>query len=302
MVSPDDFAFNAETAASNVFQHLPEQANIQNKALTEFQTMRAWLHANGIKVITLSSRIGQVTPDAVFPNNWFSTFVQPDGRTAIFIYPMLTPNRQAEVQIEELTQALQEHGIRVGDVIDLRTHAKSDEALEGTGSLVLDHQHKIAFASLSPRTSPSLLKIFAELSGYEVVTFSSEDMNHQRIYHTNVMMSIGNQFIVICLESIRDKQERWLVENKLQQTAKEIIPISLEQMHAMAGNILELKTEGAASCLVMSQTAHQHFTAQQIEQLSSFAQPCIVQIDTIEQVGGGSARCMLAEIFTSAFA
>jgi len=295
MVEPNDFAYNAQTAKSNTFQNQSSHTNVQSAAMDEFDKMVKTLSHQGITVITMPSRHDVKTPDAVFPNNWFSLHHNGKEDTVI-IYSMLTPNRRAEVRVSELLKQLKRSGHPVHQVIDLRDKP-SLGVLEGTGSLVFDRAHRKVYASISPRTSPKAVKYLADLLGYQPVMFHSYDKNNKLIYHTNVMMSVGKDFSAVCLECIRSNDEREALVQSLKKSGKTIISLSQEQINLMTGNILELKTHGGAAVIVMSQTAYQHFTKEQREQLEKLAKLVPVNIETIEKIGGGSARCMLAEVF-----
>lgn len=297
MVSPDDFGFNAETAGSNLFQHrVADTGNVQKQALQEFDGMVAKLRAAGIRVVRLPSRMDVKTPDAVFPNNWFSLHLLSPRERVLVGYPMLAPNRRAERRLGELGRRLAADGLPVGRAIDLSSSEQQGKFLEGTGSMVLDRAHRITYAALSPRTESSVLQDFAQKLQYRPVSFRSYDRGGVPVYHTNVMMSVGKRFAVICAESIRDQAERDAVLGELRRTGKHIIPITLEQMGTMCGNILELRSP-KGPLIVMSQTAYDHFSPQQRKELQRFGKLMPMQIPTIEAIGGGSARCMLGEVF-----
>ena len=297
MVSPDDFAFNQETAQSNVFQkRTAETVLLQKRAMAEFTGMVKKLRSSGVRVISLPSRRDIKTPDAVFPNNWFSLHKGGNGERIIAGYPMLAPNRRAERRVDELTGKLRENGINVSKTIDFSRYEVEGKFLEGTGSMVLDRTHRVAYASLSPRTDRSVLADFSDKLGYRPVTFSSYDSTGSLIYHTNVMMSVGERFAVICADAIRDEQERATVLKELEQSGKTVIPITLDQVRSMCGNILELRAKGKR-IIVMSKTAYDHFTPGQKKILRGLGSLLPVNIKTIETTGGGSARCMLGELF-----
>jgi len=297
MVSPDDFGFNQETAESNVFQkRLDNSASVKKRAMSEFSGMVKQLRSSGIRVVTLPSRSDIKTPDAIFPNNWFSLHKSSNGERVLAGYPMLAPNRRAERRLEELTQKLRASGIKVTKTVDFSRHEEQGKFLEGTGSLVLDRVNGIAYASLSPRTDKSVLADFSEKLGYRTVQFSSFDAAGSLIYHTNVMMSVGDRFAVICAEAIRDEQERATVLKELEKSGKTVIIITLDQVRSMCGNILQLRSN-SKKVIVMSKTAYDHFTPEQKKLLMTFGKLLPVNIETIETVGGGSARCMLGEVF-----
>jgi hypothetical protein len=296
MVSPDDFAFNPETAASNVFQNEPTSVlKSRGEAMAQFDGMVAKLRSEGIRVIEVNSRTDEKTPDAVFPNNWFSIHRDGIGSTVV-LYPMLTPNRRAEVRPDVLKRNLEEHGIKISRIIDLTRYCSQNKALEGTGSLVLDRVHKVAFASLSPRTDEDVLKDFCTSTGYRQITFRSYNKG-KLIYHTNVMMSLGADFAVICEESITDDAERAMVLAELKALGKRIVRISSEQMEHMCANILEVRDIDGNRKILMSTTAYSHFSDGQREDLGRSGKIVQVDVHTIEEIGGGSARCMVAEIF-----
>jgi len=297
MVSPDDFAYNTQTATSNVFQHnnIPV-LKARNEAMEQFNNMVEKLQSENIRVIQIKSRKDIKTPDAVFPNNWFSTHRDDKKRTIIVLYPMLTPNRRAEVRLNLLKEKLEESGIKISKIIDLTPYCRQGKSFEGTGSLVLDRVHKVAFASLSPRTTRDVLEDFCNQLGYRSLTFHSYDKG-KLVYHTNVMMSVGTDFAVICAECIKDESERMKVLSELETLGENIIKISIEQMEHMCGNILELHDINGKRKIIMSSSAYNHFSAEQKKQLEKSGTILSFDLHTIEQIGGGSARCMVAEIF-----
>lgn len=297
MVSPDTFGFNPQTAASNVFQQnidLPE-IKLRNLAMEEFRKMVDKLEEEKIKVLVLGSRVDLVTPDAVFPNNWFSH--HQDG--TLVLYPMMADNRRLERQLFKLKNLLNNAGISHLKIIDLTTNEANNLFLEGTGSLVLDRENKIAYAMESPRTNRDLFYLWCEKMSYDPVFFHAYDEKKVPVYHTNVLMSVGKKFAVICFESIESKKERSLIIKKLIDNKKRIIPISLKQMHKFCANILELESEDGFSKIVLSRTAFEALTSGQKKSLETFGKLVVADIPTIERVGGGSARCMMAEIFIS---
>lgn len=210
---------------------------------------------------------------------------------------MLNPIRRLERQEENLKNLLGSNNIKIKHIFDLTYFEKHNKALEGTGSLVLDRQNKIAYASLSPRTNVDILEEFSKISKYKIIIFKSHDKNNNLIYHTNVIMSIGDDFAVVCVDSIKDKQSQERVIKTLQISNKNIIAISLDQMHSMCGNILQVLNSKRERIIIMSKTAFCAFTKDQQRSLEKFGNIIAVEIPTIETIGGGSARCMLAEIF-----
>lgn len=299
MVSPDHFGFNPQTAESNVFQNRPHNETVaRDTALKEFAEMVNTLRNAGIQVSVLPSRTAVVTPDANFPNNWFSIHENKNrrGGSIVVLYPMLTPNRREERQGAELRSALTELGIS-SEIIDLSTDENKGNILEGTGSMVLDRINRIAYAMESARTTKEEFDKWLEIMDYDGVFFHAVDNQTKNpVYHTNVVMSVGDGFSVLCSEAIPDPQERAMVENRLQENG-ELISITQEQMRKFAGNILHLKSLNGEPKIVMSQTAYGAFTSAQREQLGKYGTLVPVTISTIENVGGGSARCMIAEVF-----
>lgn len=290
MIRPVDFKFNEQTASDNKFQVASEQADVQQKALAEFDGFVNVLRENGVDVTVISDTLEPATPDSIFPNNWVS--FHEDG--AVFLYPMHSPNRRQERRkdiIDELGQRFE-----VNHLTDLSFFEQQHLFLEGTGSMVLDRTNKIAYACLSVRTDKEVLENFAMLSGYEVVTFQAVDESNFPIYHTNVMMCIGEKFAVVCLDSIKYTEDKIAVLENYKATNKTVIDISFEQMNHFAGNMLEVQNKDGESLLIMSEQALKALHGTQITALSELSKIVTAPIYTIEQNGGGSARCMLAEI------
>jgi len=295
MISPDQFGFNPQTAESNNFQHQlnipPDQ--IQKKAMQEFENMVTLLRLKGITVLTLPSRKNVVTPDAVYPNNWFSHH----AGGILIVYPMLAQNRRLERQTDELKKLLIENNISVSKLFDITSHEKEGHILEGTGSMVLDRKNKVSFAMASVRTDKYEFDAWCRMMGYEGIFFHAIDSSKFPVYHTNIAMNMGKEFAVVCLELIPDEVERKTVEKKLTSLGKEIIAITVVQIHQYCGNVLQLVSKEGKSMIVMSKTAHNAFTQENRNTLSKYGELIIADIPTIEQVGGGSARCMMAEVF-----
>lgn len=291
MIRPARFSFNTETAASNAFQdqRLKDQ-QVQNDALTEFDGFVRTLRENGVDVTVVPDSPEPHTPDSIFPNNWIST--HDDG--TVILYPMEAPNRRLERRPEVLA-ALKERFI-ISRQEDLTSFENDGKYLEGTGSMVLDRDHRIAYACLSTRTHPEVLKEFERRTGYRTISFHAYDQQGTPIYHTNVMMCVGSACAVICLDSISDEAERNAVVQSLRASKKEIIEISPEQAAHFAGNMLELSSEGGDNLLVLSEQAFMSLTAEQKETLSGFCKFVYAPLYVIEGCGGGSARCMVAEI------
>ena len=293
MIRPANFGANPETALSNAFQKSTETgADVQTRAAAEFDALAAALLAAGVQVEVFEDRAEPVTPDAVFPNNWVS--FHADG--SAWLYPLLAVNRRWERRTDILEALKMERGYKLEEVRDL-SHAELDgRYLEGTGSLVLDRAHKVAYACLSPRTDKRMLEEWAQRAGYEALAFHARDPKGRAIYHTNVMFCIGTRFAVVCLDSIVEPAARERVKQRLTDTGHEVIPISPYQMEAFTGNMLELTGRGGRSVLVMSGRAERALNPGQRTALEKHARIIAVSIDTIEDCSGGSVRCMLAEI------
>lgn len=294
VVRPANFRYNAETAVSNFFQNTVESSALEQsqKVSEEFNFLLSTLKKHRIEVRIIDDTDLPIKPDAIFPNNWISTHAEG----IICLYPMLTPNRQAEVRwdvVESLKQSFV-----VSDVLDLTPHIEKNEILEGTGSIVLDRTNQIAYACLSARTNESLFWKLCQNLGYTPITFEAYDKKGKSIYHTNVMMSIGSKYAVICLESIpADQREK--VSKSLSNSGLEIFEISQSQMSNFAGNVIELTSTAGKKFLMLSQSAFDSLSAQQKSGLSQYVELVPIPIPTIEKIGGGSIRCMIAENFLS---
>lgn len=293
LVRPASFGANAQTKVTNTFQQelLLTPAAINQKAQQEFDAFAATLQAAGIHVLVVEDTPQPSKPDAVFPNNWIS--LHPDG--SIFLYPMHTPNRMAERRLD-IVEALKK-SFKVASVTDFHHPEKDNWVLEGTGSIVFDHIARKAYACQSPRTNPILFNEVCERLQYQPILFDAYGTDGTPIYHTNVMMCVGEGFAVICLDSITDIQQKELVAHSLIGSGHELIEISLKQMNQFAGNMLQLTNKAGQSITVMSQTAFNSLTTKQRQQLETHTQLLPIPIPTIETIGGGSARCMMAEIF-----
>jgi hypothetical protein len=291
MIRPARFYPNPETAADNAFQR---DANCRSDALTlaarkEFDAAVQTLRTAGVNVHVFEDTAEPEKPDAVFPNNWIST--HHDGRIALF--PMYSALRRRERR-QDIVEQLRRH-YRVTEVIDYSAFEDDGCCLEGTGSLVFDHLNKIAYVSLSNRSNPKVIERFAYDFSYEPVTFTSIDSNGQPIYHTNVMMCIGTGFAMVALEMIPNKAERQQVRARLEKTGKEVVELSAEQIANFAGNAIELHSKAGEKLLVLSSRAARALTAKQRERLARYASLVPIELSTIE-LGGGSARCMVATI------
>lgn len=290
MIRPVNFKFNEQTAGNNKFQQASEQSELQQEALIEFDGFVKILRKNGVDVTVIDDTLNPATPDSIFPNNWIS--FHDDG--SVFLYPMFSENRRWERRqdiIDTISQKFQ-----VNHLTDLSFFEQQFAFLEGTGSMVLDRENKIAYACLSVRTDQSVLDNFCMLSGYRPISFQAIDQTRFPIYHTNVMMCIGDQFAVICLESISNLKERENVNKSLIESGKEVLEINFAQMNHFAGNMLQVKNDKNESLLVMSEQAFKSLNESQINTLEKYAKIIHAPLYRIEQNGGGSARCMLAEV------
>ncbi|SDD94611.1 hypothetical protein SAMN05216464_103120 [Mucilaginibacter pineti] len=291
MIRPVGFGFNEQTAGSNAFQNRDaDQQAVHDKALFEFDRFVKTLQNNGVNVTVINDTVQPHTPDSIFPNNWVS--FHNDG--SVFLYPMQAENRRLERREDIITDL--EDNFKVAHVIDLSRFEADNRFLEGTGSMVLDRDNKIAYACLSPRTDKEVLNYFCEQAGYQSISFEAIDEKGKAIYHTNVLMCVGSKFAVVCTESIPNPHERITVLESLKSTNKEVIDISFTQMNSFAGNMLEVKNDKNETLIVMSQNAYQALTIEQISTLEKYGKLVYADINTIEINGGGSARCMMAEV------
>jgi hypothetical protein len=292
MVRPASFGSNPQTAASNAFQSSAAMgdAGCQARALAEFDALAEALGRAGVNVMVAADTRDPPKPDAIFPNNWVS--FHADGTVAL--YPMLAPNRRLERRDEIMEQVVR-GGFRVSRTVDLTHREQESKYLEGTGSVVLDRRNRIAYACVSPRTDLDVLGEFAQLLDYDLVAFDAQDGAGQAIYHTNVLMAIGSSFAVVCGDSIVGKPPRDAVFSKLRDTGHEVIDISLSQMQEFAGNVLELAPP-RGNVVAMSARALRSFSPHQLRTIESRAELLAASIPTIERLGGGGVRCMLAEV------
>ncbi|MGA2397653.1 MAG: arginine deiminase-related protein [Steroidobacteraceae bacterium] len=295
MVRPARFGFNPQTAASNVFQQDTspqgaEAARIHGAALAEFDALAGGLARAGVQVVVARDTVEPAKPDAIFPNNWVS--FHRDG--TVVLYPMMAPNRRLERRDEVLAELAAAGAFRITRTVDLTHREELGQYLEGTGSLVLDRPRHLAYANISPRTDLNALGEFAQQLDYELVTFESVDRG-KPVYHTNVMMAIGESFAVMCAESIVDTRSRDAVRATLAASGREIVEISLGQMQAFAGNVLELAPPGSR-VIALSTTAWGCLDAHQRRSLEKHGNVLTAEIPVIERFGGGGVRCMLAEV------
>lgn len=300
MISPDQFGFNPETAVDNPYQHQPIEAlEARKKVLIEFDSTVQTLEKNDIQVLVLPSRKDIITQDAIFPNNWFSHHGQGGNSGTIVLYPMRAENRRAERQIDNLRGLLTTIDIIDPAILDLTAEEIYSRPLEGTGSLVLDRVHKVAFAMESQRTNGETFQLWCQKMGYDGVFFHAQDKTSKPVYHTNIVMSIGEKFAVVCFEAMNKEGDKSYVRQTLLRLGKDIIDISAEQMNTFfCGNILQMRSRKNESKVILSERALEGFQKfGQAKRLERYGQLVPVNIPTIEEVGGGSARCMLAEIF-----
>lgn len=298
MIRPAAFGFNEETAANNYFQSNPDiskeapiATGVQKKALAEFDNMVQILRSHDINVMVIEDSKEPSKPDAIFPNNWLST--SPNGVVSVF--PMFAPNRRTEKRDEILDQLAKEFVIR--DVQDWSEYEAEGRFLEGTGSMILDYENKMIYACVSERTSLSVLEKYATTNGFQAIVFLATDKNGMPVYHTNVVMALGEEFAILCEEAIDEEWELIALRQLLESTNHNIIAITRDQMHCFAGNMLQVKNNKGKNFLIMSQTAYVSLRKEQRQMLEAYSTLLPVAVPTIEEVEGGSVRCMMAEIF-----
>ena len=294
MIRPVRFESNPMTADSNRFQGKssasPEEQ--QFAARQEFESIKRALEANGVRVVVIDDTADPHTPDSIFPNNWIS--FHADG--TVVLYPMEAPNRRVERRSDIIDALNSEHGFQINNVVDLSHHEESGHFLEGTGSMVLDRANRIAYACMSSRTHMDALGEFAQRMDYEVVAFDAVDRNGDRIYHTNVLMNVGESLAVICSQAISGVDQRNAVLKSLDSTGHEVVELTFDQLDAFAGNMLELRAENGDRIIAMSATALNALSDEQVDAIEIHSRIVSAQIDTIEKSAGGSVRCMIAEI------
>lgn len=294
MIRPACFGYNEETAANNAFQSNSDkftQEEVQQAAIREFDAFVEKLRAAGVEVLVFDDLPDPQKPDAVFPNNWVS--FHQDGK--VITYPMYSALRRKERRqdiIDELDQ-----NFKITGHIHLEAAENEERFLEGTGSMILDRENKIIYACLSDRTNGDLLKELAKHISYEAIVFESVDRHGQPIYHTNVMMALGKDFAVVCMESLPNEADRKQLANRLKTTGKTLVEITFDQMEHFAGNMLQVRNKDGQVLLVMSAQAYDSLGAKQIDQLKAHTDILVAAIPTIETYGGGSVRCMMAEVF-----
>ena len=298
MIRPKHFNFNHETAKNNHFQK--EEKTLKNKeilqnAISEFEELVKKIKQKNIKVEIFEDREEVITTDSIFPNNWIS--LHKDGK--IYVYPMFSEIRRKEKRID-IINSYRDNGYLINETIDLSKYEKENKFLEGTGSMVLDRENKLCYAAISERTSRKVLNKFCETSAYEAIAFKSYqtfENKRKEIYHTNVMMCIADKYVIICLDSIDNIDERKSVIKKLIESKKEIIEINEKQCNNFAGNMLQVKNNQNKKFLIMSKSAYNSLSKEQLKLITSHNEIIYSSLDTIEKLGGGSARCMITENF-----
>jgi len=298
MIRPVAFGFNEQTATDNHYQveaNDGEQGQIQARALAEFDRFVEVLTKAGVHVTVVEDTPEPHTPDSIFPNNWIS--FHDDG--TVILYPMCAPNRRQERR-QDILERLRTDGFQISQVLDMTGSEQDGRFLEGTGSLVLDRDSLIAYACLSQRTHVDVLAQWSAQTGYATVTFDAlqgVDGELLPIYHTNVMMSVGSELAVVCVDSVKDPQQREELLATLRATGKQTIVISEQQKHSFAGNMLEVRNDAGTPLMVMSTQAFQSLEDAQVANIKAFCDIVHSDLATIETYGGGSARCMMAEVF-----
>lgn len=297
MVRPANFGFNAETAENNFYQQKDDRnsTEINSLARQEFDDFVVLLEEKGIDVLVVEDTDLPKKTDAVFPNNWFST--HQDGR--LVLYPMFSPVRRLERR-KDIIEILIKKGFRISEIVDLTFFEHDNQFLEGTGSLILDRNYMVAYACRSQRTHQIPLGYFGKLMGFDIVDFDATQVINgtiSPIYHTNVMMHVGSEIAVVCLDSIPLASEKLKVQQFLEKTGKKMIPITAKQKFQFAGNMLEIRNNKGEKFTVMSDSAFQSLGDVQINTIRRYSEIIVPKIPTIEKIGGGSVRCMMAEIF-----
>jgi hypothetical protein len=293
MVRPYQFYFNQQTAANNFFQSNINIENANELAIAEFDAMVEKLRAHQIKVNVVQDTKDPSTPDSIFPNNWVSTHTNG----TLCLYPMYAENRRAERK-SSVIEFLQSN-YKIENTLDLTDLEKEGIFLEGTGSMVLDHQNKIAYGCLSERLDKNAFNEWCDKMQFKAIAFKALDDKAQPIYHTNVLMCMANQFVVICSDSIPNEQERQMLLDSFAQTNKEVIEISQDQLNHFAGNMLQVFDITEKPHLIMSEQAYKSLHTAQLKSLEKYNPLLPISIPTIEALGGGSTRCMMAEIYLS---
>ncbi len=291
MIRPVLFGYNAQTAVNNEFQVAGHDGQAQQKAQEEFDGFVQVLHNSGVDVTVVNDTPEPHTPDSIFPNNWIS--FHADG--TVCLYPMFAENRRQERK-PHVIEKIQERFI-IEQTYDLTHYERDNKFLEGTGSMVLDRDLKIAYACLSPRTDRAVLEEWCRALDFQPIVFDAVGSTGQPVYHTNVVMCVADRYIVLCLDAVPNEAEKELLRNTIDQSGKELITITLEQMNKFAGNMLQVATIPGETLLVMSSQAYHALAPEQLNRLRSYNRIIHAPLSTIETNGGGSARCMMAEVF-----
>lgn len=291
MIRPVQFGYNAQTAVNNEFQVAGQDVQAQQKALEEFDGFVQLLHNSGVDVTVVNDTADPHTPDSIFPNNWIS--FHADG--TVCLYPMFAENRRQERK-PHVVDKIQERFI-IQQTYDLTHYEHENKFLEGTGSMVLDRDLKIAYACLSPRTDRTVLEEWCRALDYQPIVFDATGSTGQAVYHTNVVMCVADRYVVLCLDAVPDEAEKDMLRNTIDQSGKELITITLEQMNRFAGNMLQVASIPGETLLVMSSQAYHSLLPEQLNRLRSYNPIIHAPLTTIETNGGGSARCMMAEVF-----
>lgn len=290
MIRPASFGYNPETAASNAFQKKNDDEAVHHKAIKEFDKAVEALMVKGISVLVIDDTPQPITTDAIFPNNWIST--HQDGK--VIIYPMMAPSRRRERRMDVVAQL--EEKYKTTEVIDLSAPELEGKFLEGTGSIIFDHPNKIAYACRSERTNEELFVSLCKRLGYKPIVFNAVDERGLAIYHTNVMMWVGESLAGICLDAIHNEEDQELVLAQLNATNHKVIALSYAQMNSFAGNMFEVRNANDERFLLLSKAAYDSLLPGQLHEMEKHLTPMPLDISTIEESGGGSIRCMVAGI------
>lgn len=290
LVRPKHFSYNPQTAESNAFQIKVDDRTVHLKAIDEFNRFVQTLRIHGIEHIIIEDTPTPLKPDAIFPNNWFSTH----RNDRLVLYPMLAENRRVERRPEIIAQLQNELGYT--QILDLTGHEQEGKFLEGTGSLVFDRTNKLAFMARSSRSNLQVAERLCHELGFDLISYTAVDHSGNPLYHTNVMMSVGEEYLLWCPEIVKDESDQEMIRNYIREYEKESIEITESQMLSFAGNILQVRNREDSLCILLSSRARRSFTSEQIFQLRKHGSLLPVPIPTIEKVGGGSVRCMVAEL------
>jgi len=291
MIKPVNFGFNQETAVNNAFQVAGHSELAQQKAKTEFENFVKKLTVYGIDVTVVEDTPEPYTPDSIFPNNWISFH----SDNTICLFPMFAENRRKERKPNVIDAVRQK--FKITDTVDFTHYESENKFLEGTGSMILDRENNIAYACLSPRTNQEVFDRFCEKMNFKGISWTSLDDKGGEVYHTNVVMCVADKYVIICLDTIKDAKEREFVAKTITNSGKEIIEITTKQMNNFAGNMLQVQNNKGVPFLVMSSRAFRSLAREQVSRIKSYNDIIDSELETIENNGGGSARCMLAEIF-----